>query len=334
MGRLVMLPLTERIGALERRLHVVTGGLQNLATKLDVHRAANQSEMQALVHSVENLRRVVESRMTELDVKVRPLLDFEDAYGIRLADGYVLVPKEEDTFRLMLADATSGGLEPGTRRCIISILRPGMVAVDVGANIGLLTLACARAVGAEGRVIALEPEERIGGLLERAIKMNGTTWVKVLRCAAGSHQYSAQLNVSVIPGHSSLLHLPEDDAKARQKVDVIRLDDELSQENGVDLVKMDVEGAELEVLKGLTETIARNPDIALIAEFGEAHLNRAGVKADEWFAAFTNLGFNAYLIDESTQTWSPATAAAACAIPSVNVVFAKPGSQAERRLCA
>ena len=58
-------------------------------------------------------------RFDELEIKIRPLIAFDDkTMGVRLAEGYVLTPRDEPVFTLMLANATSGGLEPGVRQTL------------------------------------------------------------------------------------------------------------------------------------------------------------------------------------------------------------------------
>ena len=90
-----------------------------------------------------------------------------------LAGGYAMMPRSEPTFTLMLANAPSGGLEAGTRRVLQALIDPGMTVADVGANVGLLTLACARAVGPAGQVHAHEPEPGPRRQLEKTCALNG-----------------------------------------------------------------------------------------------------------------------------------------------------------------
>ena len=92
---------------------------------------------------------------------------------MRTYDGLVFVPRSDDLLLLMLLDAGPGGLEPGTRRILTKFLSPGMTFVDVGAHIGLLTLAGARAVGPTGKVLAIEPAPTAFEALRRTIAVSG-----------------------------------------------------------------------------------------------------------------------------------------------------------------
>src|SRR5690606_6277225 len=150
---------------------------------------------------------------------------------------------------------------------------PGMTVVDVGANVGMLSLAFARSVGALGKVYAFEAEPELQELLAKSFALNGVPWVELRRQAAGREAGTATFHVSPISGHSSLYGLPDDEAPtARQiTVEVASLDEVLGAVPAVDLVKIDVEGAELDVLAGMAKLIARNPGLAIVAEFGPSH---------------------------------------------------------------
>ena len=294
----------------------------------------NDIKQQLMLVRLDQLTDMIGKRLDELEVKMRPLVSLDDAYAVRLGDGYVLAPKTEPAFVLMLADATTGGLEPGTRACVKRLLRPGDTAVDIGANIGLLTMAFARSVGPAGKVYSFEPEKRMADLLERTIAMNGLSQVTLSRKAVSAEAGKLSFNVSSIPGHSSLFALPEQEIGHTQDVEVVRLDDVVPADEQVALVKIDVEGAELEVLKGMRRVVGDNPDIVVIAEFGISHLKRVGVSTRDWFAAFEALGLQGFAIEEPTGVCSPAKFEKLEAMDSVNIAFARSGQAGEKRLLA
>lgn len=270
-------------------------------------------------------------RFDELEIKVRPLIAFDDeSYAVRLADGYLMTPQSEPTFTVMLANAPSGGLEAGTRRVLRALIEPGMAVADVGANVGLLTLACARATGPSGHVHAFEPEAGPRRQLEKTRALNGLSWVTLHASAVGETPARRIFHVSPIIGHSSLYPLPDGERSAARdiEVEVVALDS-LPQ---LDVVKIDVEGAELEVLAGMTRQIAGNPNLAIIAEFGPSHLERLGIAPSDWWAAFQRHDFAPYAIAEPGGACAPASLEAVLREMSTNLVFVRPGSQAERRL--
>lgn len=271
-------------------------------------------------------------RFDELEIKQRPLIAYDDeSMAIRMRDGYVLAPRALPTFVTMLANATSKGLEPGTGDVLRRLVQPGMVVADVGANIGLLTLVLAWAVGPGGKVIAFEPEAVPRTNLEKMRHLNGLAWVEVRDQAVGDKAGRLTFHVSDIIGHSSLYALPETEEAHTVEVEVVRLDD-VAPKGRMDVVKIDVEGAELDVLAGMKAVIAKNPDLAIVAEFGPEHLKRVGQTPAQWFKAFADAGFKAYLIDEATSACVATNAKAAAKVVSANIAFVRAGGDAERRL--
>ena len=276
-------------------------------------------------------------RFDELDIKVRPLIAFDaESTAVRTADGYVLLPIDEPLFTVMVANASSGGLEPGVRRVLQALATPKGAAADVGANVGLLTLALASTVGPAGRVFAFEPEARVRAQLLKTLHLNGLAQVTLSAAAVGREAGRLAFNQSPVIGHSSLYALPPDEqAQARvAEVEVVRLDDAIPAGLKLDVVKIDVEGAELDVLAGMARVIADSPDLAILAEFGPSHLARVEIAPEAWFAAFGAHGLAAHLIEEPSGRVVPTDAAALAGVESANLVFLRPGGAATARVGA
>lgn len=285
----------------------------------------------AVTH-LETLPALFGPRFDELEIKQRPLIAYDDeSMAIRMRDGYVMAPRHLPTFVTMLANATSRGLEPGTGDVLRRLIQPGMVVADVGANIGLLTLVMAWATGPGGRVIAFEPEAVPRSNLEKMKHLNGLSWVEVRDQAVGERAGRLTFHVSDIIGHSSLYALPDAEEARTVEVEVVRLDD-VAPAKRLDVVKIDVEGAELDVLAGMKSVIAKNPDLAIVAEFGPEHLKRVGQTPAQWFKAFGDAGFTPYLIDETRGDCVKTNAKAAAKIISANIAFVRAGGDAEKRL--
>ena len=100
----------------------------------------------------------------------------------------------------------------------------------------------------------------------------------------------------------------------------------------VDVIKIDVEGAELEVLEGMTRVIAENPELSIIAEFGPSHLRTADVEPEEWLLAFLKRGFDAFVIDELSGECRVAEISKLKEVESVNILFCHGGSSACARV--
>lgn len=211
--------------------------------------------------------------------------------------------------------------EPGTLSLVERMLKPGDCFVDVGANVGLFTIAAARKIGATGKVIAFEPAPRTVEALRASLRLNGISdFVEVHQAAGGDITGSAMLHVSQICGHTSLL--PVDSEVEQVKVPTVRLDDVIDCQP-VKMIKIDVEGWEIPVLMGLARTIAANPEIMIIAEFGPSHIHRQGTTVHQWIEAVRKLGLELFEIDESDGDISPFRSSGFDEIFSINLLLTK-----------
>jgi FkbM family methyltransferase len=165
-----------------------------------------------------------------------------------------------------------------------STLAPGAVFVDVGANIGYFTLLGAQLVGKRGRVVAVEAHPDLAELLRRNVVMNGGgDVITVSACAAWSqparlrfHQrvhYAANSSVGSF-GPEGLARL--DDTELVVDVEAIRLDDLLEGLPRVDVIKVDVEGAEVRAFTGLERTLNLNSSLTVMFEWSPAQLLQLG----------------------------------------------------------
>jgi FkbM family methyltransferase len=245
---------------------------------------------------------------------------------LRTNAGYVLCSA---TDYLVLASLIDGGdLERGTRLLIERLVRPGDVVVDVGAHLGLHTLAAGRALRGRGRVHAFEPFEPSVRRLRQSVLINGLAdVVEVHEAAAYSHAGTEPLHLGSVSGHHSLF--PLSDASGDETVDVslVRLDDVLAGDGPVSLMKIDVEGAELEAIEGARAILERSPEVGVIVEFGPAHLARIGTSTNAWFDRFEQLGLTFRAIDRETGRLRPLSVARLEEADSTNLLFARPDAR-------
>lgn len=165
--------------------------------------------------------------------------------------------------------ARSGSYEPAVSATVRALLRPGATFVDVGANIGWFSLLAASVVGPEGRVIAIEPNPRNVSLLELAAADNGYHNIQAFTVALAEGPGAVALetdgsNGRVIP----ITGPPDRPVGASYVVGAEALDDVLARAGAqhVDMMKMDVEGAEPMVLRGARRTLAESRPV-LVTEF-------------------------------------------------------------------
>lgn len=155
-----------------------------------------------------------------------------------------------------------GTYEPQTRMWLSSLLGPGRVAFDVGANVGFFTLLASRLVGSSGSVVAFEPMPSNVEALRRHVKLNQVRNVTIFEAAASDHHGRARFSPS---GNPSMGRLSEG---GELEVETVSLDELLGSGRvpGPDLLKIDVEGAEIQVLLGsLRYLTEKRPAIVLSA---------------------------------------------------------------------
>lgn len=192
------------------------------------------------------------------------------AYNLALPKGETWVEVHGQKMWLNLEDRTQLSIAVGTHekeafRLFCSMIRPGQTVVDIGANVGFYTLAAARAVGPQGRVIAFEPEPNNCERIRRNLEANGHRNVTVCQMAAGDRSGRARLFLGSDCGIHSLLR--ERASGAAIEVEMVSLDDYFERHDLTpDLVKIDAEGVELQVLQGMRRTLARFPNMAVICE--------------------------------------------------------------------
>lgn len=175
-------------------------------------------------------------------------------------------------------------------------LKPGAVVVDVGAHVGYYTLLSWPQVAPTGAVHAVEPAPANLAVLRANLQRWPQARVTVHPCAAGAANGVGELLITPFGDTNSFFAHPLAAAVERRQVPIVPLDQLVPPP--VDLVKIDVEGAELEVLAGMKGLLAASPGAALVVEWNPACLRAAGHPPEELPATLVELGFAVTVLDE------------------------------------
>ena len=182
--------------------------------------------------------------------------------------------------RYASADYRLGTNEGPLQQALVEHLSTGDVFYDIGSNVGFFTLIGARLVGREGSVHAFEALAGCARALRRNVARNDFANVTVHECAVGAHVGDVPLMVSRHPGGAtiSVADRPHNEVRT-VTVHVTTLDAVVAAGAPMpDLVKIDVEGAELDVLRGAGDVLQRaRPTV--IYEVDDADHDRARAKA-------------------------------------------------------
>jgi FkbM family methyltransferase len=217
---------------------------------------------------------------------------------VKLGDGR---PIEVDARDLVGGSiARHGYWEVETVAFVEHWLRPGMTVVDAGAHVGQYAMVASRRVGPGGRVHAFEPHPDLYRVLRRNLERAGCTNAVAQPLALGGvpEERSFFLHPVDNLGASSLRASAPDRDQPAVRVQVTTLDAYLAAHDvtRVDLLKVDVEGAERDLLAGAGRTLAANPDIVLVIEFLRANARRFGHTLEELAADLRAQGFRLFTL--------------------------------------
>ncbi len=206
-------------------------------------------------------------------------------------------------------------------------LKPGDVVLDVGANIGQFAVVAASTVGPTGKVFAVEAGSTAYGMLTKNIEENHLTNVKALHLAAWDSETTLHLGGvrEDMLGWGKVQHEANSQTEA---VPARRLETVL-EELGcthVDVIKIDIEGAELRAMEGMARLFSHHPPRLVYCEIANNH-DAYGAKAEDLVAFFTSRGYRGLLLDDAGPV--PLDISIFQQIVNVTVVFVHEASQGQ-----
>ena len=316
-----------------RKLAIVAGGVEAFTRKplesfpIDTGRLEGRTEREviALAESVATLRPLVPYPKWRFDADwANPDLAFLlrqrlwQYFHDRKLDTPVVTRWHGGTrLRLFLGNDLSrqifiaGCMDPNEFAFLDRYLQPGMTFVDAGANEGAYTIFAAARVGPAGRVWAFEPSRRELTRLEANLELNRLT-ARVCALALAECTGKGELTVSGF-GHEGLNTLGAFayegiEVAGKHSVELKSLDEVLDQDPParLDALKIDVEGAELRLLRGAREALRRYRPVLLL-EVSEASLRHQGSSREELLDYLRAQEFVPHFFDPYTGMPSPAT---------------------------
>lgn len=200
--------------------------------------------------------------------------------------------------------------EPEDVAAFRTFIKPGSVVFDVGANIGQYALLASKLVGERGQVYAFEPSPEVLAKLQENIRLNSAENIEVVAKAVTAESGMMQFytaNEQGNQGVGSLLPAEEYRAHTRSaesiEVEALSLDDfcEAQGIEHVDFLKIDVEGFDLEVLKGAEKLMERNPDLVVFSEVEPLNLSQVDTTVEDFYHFTEAHGFQAWYAEKRGQ---------------------------------
>lgn len=210
-------------------------------------------------------------------------------WGLRM----FLPPRWKGVEKLIFVFRENYEAELALLECALS---PGKTFVDVGANLGIYALVASRIVGPSGRVIAFEPSQQSFLLLKENVALNSFANVQIYPAAVSDRTGKAFLYHGADPSQSSLGKDPCLKSKGEEVV-TQSLDNALSQASVecVDLIKMDVEGAEELVVRGANKVISSYKP-TIIFEVNQEATARLGLSSRGAWDLLESLGYKFFRV--------------------------------------
>jgi FkbM family methyltransferase len=276
-----------------------------------------EDELIAVAESVAFLRPLVPYPTWRFDADLaNPDLAFQvrrwlwQYFNDRKREGPIVIPWHCGTrLRLFLGNDMSrqiyvaGCVEPNEFAFFDHVLQPGMTFLDAGANDGIYTVFAAKRVGNGGTVWAFEPSGRELSRLRHNLELNHLT-ARVFPLALADCSGQAELSVGAYEhaGHNTLgAFAYQTEMEGKALVEVRRLDEVLNENPlaRLDLMKIDVEGAELRLLRGAVETLRKYRPV-LLFEVSEGSLKHQGGSPQELLAFLRTENYLIHTFDRVT----------------------------------
>jgi FkbM family methyltransferase len=196
----------------------------------------------------------------------------------------------------MMRRRALGVYEYWKTRLFMDLVKPGMTVVDIGANKGYFSLLSAMLMNDRGRVISFEPSKDNCFWIRKSIQANDYKCIKLYQCALSDKKGQATFYPGKKSGWGSLRFSAYSSASKKQPITIHtqRLDDVLNTEgiNNINILKIDVEGADFLVLKGAENTLRKSHNMKLIMD-----IDVRGKEKKQLFDFLTSCDFKIYKID-------------------------------------
>ncbi|MDB5287585.1 MAG: hypothetical protein JWR05_2534 [Mucilaginibacter sp.] len=192
---------------------------------------------------------------------------------------------------------STGTYEDEVNKLIRISLRPGDIAIDIGGNIGLQSIRMGQCVGETGKVLAFEPLNYLRQKFENNVKLNRLNNISLFPFALSDAESRAEFNINTKAWNQGTFSLKNNYGSDKQQV-IIKVADNCAEINSllkVDLIKIDVEGFEFNVLRGLKSTLIKHKP-RIIFEYDNNYWTAPGQDINECYKFLCDLNYKIYQI--------------------------------------
>jgi FkbM family methyltransferase len=187
--------------------------------------------------------------------------------------------------------------EPFTTEIFKKVVKEGDTVVDLGANVGYYSLLSSKLVGQRGKVYAFEPHPKSHDLLNKNIEVNKYNNIVPVPKAVTNRVGTTKFFLSS-RWYSGTFY----QERGRERFIEVQTEtlDHFFQDKDdtIDVIKMDIEGGEMDAILGMDTLIRRNENLKMFIEFSPVHLKSLGFTSKEFLDKLQSYNFSTFIIDE------------------------------------
>ena len=238
--------------------------------------------------------------------------------------GVLSVPTSESGIFNDFYNFGLSNVEPGVRRILLDGIGNVKTAVDIGASIGIHTLAMGAMLRGHGKLYSFEPNPNLHPALNQTCTMNGMANMTILeQMAVADKKDKAIFNIAK---HSTLSSLYADNSNQfseKVEVEITSLDEYFPPKTKIELIKIDAEGAEQKIWNGMQRLLSENKKIKIILEFAPVHIKRGNGNPAILWDDIVKAGFKIEKINEPNGNLTKVTKEEALAVDGLNILLTR-----------
>lgn len=194
----------------------------------------------------------------------------------------------------------TGDYERGTQHILKSILNEGDSFIDVGANIGLITILASKKVGKEGKVYSFEPEKDTAKILGKNLKLNNIHNVSVFKFGLSDQDEKRDIYIDEEKGRGGNSLIKREEGQKKERVILKTLDGFMGGKitDPIKLIKIDVEGWEINVLRGAQNILKGNKQPILCLEYSQELTSN---NTDDVYEYLKKYGYRFFKLDKGKE---------------------------------
>jgi len=216
----------------------------------------------------------------------------------RISDGVLLVGSKD-----FLGLERKRIYEPLETQLIKEEVRKGGIVLDLGAHIGYFTLILSKLVGPTGKVFAFEPSPESFLVLQKNMKLNKCTNIRLEQKAVWNRNEKIFLyqDQDALDSPSNLIFDFLEPSWLPIRIEAIKLDDYFGGFQKIDFIKMDIEGCEPQALEGMSNLLRQNPDLKILVECNFYLLEQSEFGVKNFIKMLEDFGFELSYLDNPTR---------------------------------